>query len=337
MTENGTPVQGLAVAAPGASSGAILLIDASESMKGKPIADAMNAARAFMAERTPDLPVAVVAFNPNINVLTDFSVDKHNLAVAVGKAPPLGYGTHIYDALQKAADMAKDKGFKRSTVVLLSDGQELGSKATYGEALSSLQEQGVRVISVGLNSRFYNSTTLKNVATATRGTYIEAANSGQLTPIFSQIGAELASQYVVSYRSLLPPKDEATVKATVAGLGTPALAHYTTPTINFSPRGTFDESWIDKVIMSPWLMVFVVVAVLGLLAFAVSQCSMRRSARCPGGCRSTSRSPRRTSRRRGEPRSRRCSPTGRRSASRTTAGGRNSNATSSSATGTSRQ
>ncbi len=269
VTENGTPVQGLAVAAPGASSGAILLIDASESMKGKPISDAMNAARAFMAERTPDLPVAVVAFNPNINVLTDFSVDKHNLAVAVAKAPPLGYGTHIYDALQKAADMAKDKGFKRSTVVLLSDGQELGSKATYGEALQSLQEQGVRVISVGLNSRFYNSTTLKNVATATRGTYIEAANSGELTPIFSQIGAELASQYVVSYRSLLPPRDEATVKATVAGLGTPAVARYTTPTLNFSPRGTFDESWTDKVIMSPWLMVFVVVAVLGLLAFAV--------------------------------------------------------------------
>src|SRR5262249_35026301 len=156
-----------------------------------------------------------------------------------------------------------------STVVLLSDGQELGSQATYGDALKNLQDNGVRVISVGLNSRFYNSKTLKNVALATQGSYTEAQNSGQLTPSFSNIGAELATQYDVPYRSLLPRKDEAKVTAKVAGLAKPATATYTTPTLDFSPRGTFDESWMDKVIMSPWLMVFVVVSVLGLLAFAV--------------------------------------------------------------------
>ena len=268
VTENGDPVIGLGVEAPGAANGVILLIDASDSMKGKPIAGAMLAARAFMAQRAPDLPVAVVAFNPDVNVLTDFSTDKRALAVAVGKAPPLAYGTHIYDALKKAADMAKEKGLERATVVLLSDGQELGSSTSFGDALSKLDDAGVRVISVGLNSRFYNSKTLKNVAANTGGTYTEAKAANQLAPIYSAISAKLSSEYVVSYRSLLPPEREAVVLVSVAGFK-PAKATYTTPTLDFAPQGTFDQGFFDKTVTSPYLMVFVIVSVLGLLAFAV--------------------------------------------------------------------
>jgi tight adherence protein B len=276
VTENGQPVEALDVATPGTSSGAILLIDASESMTGKPIADAMNAARAFMAQRSPDFPVAVMAFNPNVSVLADFSTDKHTLAVAVAKAPPTAYGTHTYDALVQAAALAKKQGLKRSTIVLLSDGQELGSNATYDQALQALNDAGIRVISVGLHSRFYNSKTLHNVAEATGGTYSEAATSAQLAPIYSAIGAELASQYVVTYRSLLPPKVTSVVKASVAGYQ-PARAVYTTPALNLTPSGTFAQSWVDKVILSPWLMVFVVVAVLALLVFAaLTLLDMRR-------------------------------------------------------------
>jgi hypothetical protein len=173
VTENGDPVIGLAVEAPGGTaSGAILLVDASKSMTGKPIRGAMAAGRAFMVERNPDLPVAVVAFNPDVNVLSDFSTDKHTLAVSVGKAPPLAYETHTYDALKQTAQMAKDQGLERTTVVLLSDGQELGSNTGYSDALEALRAASVRVISVGLSSRFYNSTTLKTVAHDTGGTYI---------------------------------------------------------------------------------------------------------------------------------------------------------------------
>lgn len=74
VTENGGPVTGLAVEPPGGSaSGAILLIDASNSMKGAPIAGAMAAARAFLAARRADLPVAIVVFGPEDSVLTGFT------------------------------------------------------------------------------------------------------------------------------------------------------------------------------------------------------------------------------------------------------------------------
>ncbi len=47
-----------------------------------------------------------------------------------------------------------------------------------------------------------------------------------------------------------------------------ATATYTTPPLDLAPTGTFEQSWIDEVITSPWLMIFVVVAVLALVAFA---------------------------------------------------------------------
>ena len=95
VTENGGPVSGLSVDSSTKTSGAILLIDASNSMAGAPIAGAMAAARAFMAERKGELPVAVIAYNPEISVLTDFTTDEAELSAAVAEAPPLAEGTKI--------------------------------------------------------------------------------------------------------------------------------------------------------------------------------------------------------------------------------------------------
>jgi tight adherence protein B len=55
----------------------------------------------------------------------------------------------------------------------------------------------------------------------------------------------------------------------VAGLPGTATATYTTPTLDLTPTGSFDKSWVDEVIVSPWLLIFVIVSVLALLAFAV--------------------------------------------------------------------
>ena len=269
VTENGSPVAGLAVVPPGGSrSGAILLIDASNSMKGAPIRGAMVAARAFLAERKEDLPVAVVVFGPDDSVLTDFTTDKTELAASVAETPPLAEGTHIYDALIRVSALAEAQGLERTTVVLLSDGTDIGSGASRGEALESLAGASVRVISVGLSSSQYDPETLQALARRTGGTYVETATPAALEPVFEEIGQLLSSEYELTYRSLLPPEREAVVEARVAGYA-PARATYTTPALDFSARGTFERDWIDDVIVSPWLLVFIIVAVLALIAFAI--------------------------------------------------------------------
>jgi tight adherence protein B len=269
VTENDGPVVALGVQPPGGSaSGAILLIDASNSMEGEPIEGAMAAARAFLAERKEDLPVAIVVFGPEDSVLADFTTDPEELSAAVAEAPPLAEGTHIYDALVNASEMAKDEELERTTIVLLSDGTDVGSEASRADALAALGDASARVISVGLKSPQYDAATLKAVSQRTGGSYVESSSPEALESIFEEIGQQLSREYEVTYRSVLPPEREAVVKMIVAGFA-PATATYTTPALDFTPRGTFDRSWTDEVIISPYLMVFIVIAVLALIGFAI--------------------------------------------------------------------
>jgi tight adherence protein B len=269
VTENGQPVVGLGVAPPGGSkSGAILLIDASNSMKGAPIQNAMAAARAFLAERKTDLPVAIVVFGPNDTVLTDFTTNAADLAESVSKTPATSEGTHIYDALVSAVNKAKDQGLERTTIVLLSDGTDVGSSKSRAEALQAAADQNVRVISVGLSSPQYDPETLKSLADRTGGKYVETATPAELQPIFQEIGQQLSNEYELTYRSLLPPQRQAVVLVKVGGLA-PASAKYTTPALTLEPQGTFKQSWADEVITSPWLMIFVIVSILALVGFAI--------------------------------------------------------------------
>ncbi len=269
VTENDQSVEALGVAPPGGSkSGAILLIDASNSMKGAPIQNAMAAARAFLAERKSDLPVAIVVFGPDDSVLTDFTTKSADLAESVSQTPATSEGTHIYDALLNAVDLAKDQGLERTTVVLLSDGTDIGSSASRAEALQAAADANVRVISVGLSSPQYNPETLKSLAERTEGKYVETATPAELQPIFQEIGQQLSNEYEVTYRSLLPSQRQAVVVVKVAGLA-PATAKYTTPALDLSNQGTFEQSWEEDVITSPWLMIFVIVSVLALVGFAI--------------------------------------------------------------------
>jgi len=268
VTENGGPVSGLAVVPPGgAATGAILLIDASNSMQGPPLQGAMAAARAFLKERKANMPVSVVVFGPDDTVLAEFTTDTNELASSVAATPATSEGTHIYDALIEATESVASQGLRRATVVLLSDGTDVGSEASRAEALTALAATSVRVYSVGLRSSQYDPATLQSVARRSGGRYAEAAQPAELAAIFTEIGTDLASEYELTYRSLLPPRVDANVSVTVGGQT--AKASYTTPALAITSGGTFDRSWLDEVIVSPYLAVFIVVSVIALLALAL--------------------------------------------------------------------
>jgi Flp pilus assembly protein TadB len=102
----------------------------------------------------------------------------------------------------------------------------------------------------------------------TGGTYVVSDSPEDLAPIFTAIGQQLSNEYVVSYRSVMPPNTPTVVTAKAGSFPT-ATAKYTTPNLDLTPAGTFDRSWIDDVIISPYLMVFIIVSVLALLLFAL--------------------------------------------------------------------
>jgi tight adherence protein B len=131
-----------------------------------------------------------------------------------------------------------------------------------------LNEANVRVVSVGLRSPLYDESTLTTLAQRTSGGYVGTHTPAELASTFAEISARISREYVISYRSLLPPQVKAVVSATITGFPA-ATAAYTTPVIDFTARGTFERQWVDKVIVSPFLMIFIIVAVLALVAFAL--------------------------------------------------------------------
>ena len=112
VTENGGPVVGLGVQPPGGeASGAILLIDASNSMEGEPIEGAMAAARAFLAERKDGPARRDGRLRPEDSVLTDFTTDPTELAEAVAEAPPTRRGhAHLRRADQARPRWPRTRG-----------------------------------------------------------------------------------------------------------------------------------------------------------------------------------------------------------------------------------
>src|ERR671933_1928333 len=73
VSENGRVVRRFTfvptVEASGTRFGVILVIDASESMRGRPVAAAVAAARAFVGRAQPNERIGVVAFNSEVSVL----------------------------------------------------------------------------------------------------------------------------------------------------------------------------------------------------------------------------------------------------------------------------
>ena len=149
MTENGDPPDSLSVVPAGAAVGGfatILVIDASNSMKGAPIKDAMAAARAFAAKKPPNAEIGVVAFNKNAVIRLPPTRNKRKIATALAGTPPLGEGTRIYDALEAARIQLQASGAAAGSIVLLSDGDDVGSTTSEGDIVGRLgRRQGSRV------------------------------------------------------------------------------------------------------------------------------------------------------------------------------------------------
>src|SRR5918994_1844494 len=129
--ENGEPVLKLAVTPSGAvRSGrfaTVLAIDASNSMRGDPIQAAMKAARSFAAQRNVNQALAIVTFGMSTSVRLGFTRESSQIDSALSTAPRLSEGTSLYDGVAKALELLRAAGVRSGSIVLLSDGHDIGS------------------------------------------------------------------------------------------------------------------------------------------------------------------------------------------------------------------
>jgi tight adherence protein B len=234
--EDGARVADLTVVPASAGSargyGVVLVIDASRSMKGEPIRDAMAAARAFARHRQPAQQLGVVAFNSSPRVLLPLSRDQQQIDRVLRTQPELGRETHIYDAVGAATRMLA--GLKPAAVVVLSDGGDTGSRQGLNQVAAAARANGVRIFSVGLRSGAFDPRALTTLAQNARGSYNEASDARDLARIYDQLGARLSNEYLINYRSLAGPRDRVHVAVTVQGVPGIATAEYTSPALRIA-------------------------------------------------------------------------------------------------------
>jgi tight adherence protein B len=232
VRENGLRVAGVRVdplAGSGLRYGVVLALDSSESMTGEPAAAALNSARAFVAHREKTEEVGIVAFNTRISVLNAPTRDERVLRTALAQAPEIAYGTHINDALMASLKLLRAARLSAGSIVLLSDGQEVGSVLPLDDVIAAAKEQRVRVFTVGLRSRAFDASTLREISARTGGYYTEARSAAELVPIYERLSEELAGEYLVRYRSAARPMSQVEVAIEIAGEGE-ASTTYVAPT-----------------------------------------------------------------------------------------------------------
>jgi tight adherence protein B len=199
VTIGGLPAKVTNVEAPGSGArnvSALLVVDTSGSMAQNGNIDrAKAAARSFVGELRTGGKAGLLPFADRpapASVLTDNRVQ---LAAGIGRLKA-GGETALWDAVVAAAAVLRQAPGDRA-VILLSDGDDNRSTSTQAQAINAAKKAGVTVYAIALDSGAQvPRSALRTLARQTEGRYIPAQGA-ELASLYTSLGQELYSQYVV--------------------------------------------------------------------------------------------------------------------------------------------
>ncbi len=272
VTESGRPVSDLTVVQQGEAksrSAVVIEIDESLTMHGKPIASALAAARHLADNANPDESVAIVSFNSKVKVVQPFTTSSSEVDKTLSHIPKLGFGTKNYEALQQGLKLIKAAGVPTGSIIILTDGQSVGSTAKPSVVLHALAAAHVRVFTVGLFSPAFQPAVLQKMASATGGDYVEATSSSKIVPIVAEFARQLSGEYLISYKSQADFGSDVAVKVTVKGFPGAATSHYTAPKLHVVPAPPYKPTGFDSFIQSGDTEIGVIVVFALLIGSAI--------------------------------------------------------------------
>jgi VWFA-related protein len=122
-------------------------------------------------------------------------------------------GSHLYDAISFASKWMEHQ-IGRKVLVLLTDGEDLGSAVKQQGALEAAERADVILYSVALSDRafyldrgmgFHGDSVLKKFSIGTGGRMSRASDAPSTAAAFGRIGSELRGQYLIGYTPNRPP------------------------------------------------------------------------------------------------------------------------------------
>ncbi len=274
LTENGGSVLSPSLVPASQASkktfGVVLVLDASYSMTGEPIAAALAAAQAFAAQRNPNEQLGLIEYNRQATTKLQLTTSSTKIAAALSSLPVITTGTHIYGAVGQAEAMLAAGHIRSGSIVVLSDGQEHGhDPKTLAQVAASARSTNTKIYTIGLVDSTYKPGTLKALAAAGHGEYTKAKANG-LAPLFDQLSQQISSQYLLQYTSQAGPDKAVRVKVRVNGVGT-ARTGYRTPalTVNTTAPPPYKPSIGSRIESSQITMILLALLAAGVIAFLV--------------------------------------------------------------------
>jgi VWFA-related protein len=208
-----------------------ILVDTSPSQtRVLPMEQEVGAAFLNQVLRKKDLAF-LISFDADVDLLQDFTNNPRELRVALNKTkigggspqggisniPGVGQGpipghadaccTHLYDAVYLAAKDRLSTEVGRKAMIILTDGEDEGSKVKIREAMETAQKADAMVYVLliadrGIHGMYqgFGAGEMKKLADETGGRVIDVGNNyDKLKQAFDQISAELRSQYNIGY------------------------------------------------------------------------------------------------------------------------------------------
>lgn len=178
----------------------VLLLDASNSMSGAPLAAVKAAAEDFVTSMPAGAETAVVSFATRAKLLSSFSSDPATSADAIRSITARGR-TSLHDAVGVAVEQFSDQPPGRRVVVLIADGEDNQSTTTVKEAGAALAAADVSLVAVELETQFSDGTALRRLAAPVNGQVVPAEQPESVAAVYEEIATNLVNQYELSYQS----------------------------------------------------------------------------------------------------------------------------------------
>lgn len=203
----------------------VLLLDVSGSVD-RYITFIRKAARAFLETASEKDRIAIVTFADDVNVLSEFSIDRAKLSASLDSFDA-GGGTAFYDALAfTLAETLRPLAGERSAIVVLTDGDDNRSFLAFDTLLGPTEESGAIVYPLyvpsgvmasadltesgldPLRERYLNSVLTdkaKNegprLASISGGVFYNITQLSDIQKAYDDIVSQLRNSYEITYRS----------------------------------------------------------------------------------------------------------------------------------------
>jgi len=210
-----------------------LVIDTSGSMVRGPLAAAKAAAKTFLAQLPPAVPVSVIGFGASPAVLSPRSSNRAAQLAAVDGMSAAGE-TALYDALRMGLEQLPTSGGRRM-IVLLTDGGDTTSKATLGATAGALGAARVPLFAVELTTKESNPSALNQLTSASAGRLVEATDPRALGGAFDAVAKQLVHQYAVTYPSQASGSTDIEIVLEASGVRSVARPHLDLPAASVRP------------------------------------------------------------------------------------------------------